>query len=58
MDQKTKDMIEAARARVMTPEELERQRISFAYGNAPYDESTTKQTVRAALTESKITRTS
>lgn len=59
MDQKTKDMIEAARTHVMTAEELERQRISFVYGNAPHgDANTTKESVRAALTESKVTRTS
>jgi len=59
MDQKTIDMIERARSHVMSAEELERQRISFVYGNSPHsDTNNTKEMVRAALTESKVTRTS
>jgi len=59
MDQKTIDMIERARSHVMSAEELERQRISFVYGNSPHDDAnTTKDTVRASLIESRVTHTS
>ncbi len=48
----TKDLEEQlARVRgiEMTPEQIEAQRVSFVYGNAPSDDNGTKETVRKSL---------
>lgn len=50
MDRKLETLIESARNREMSPEEWEEQRINFAYGNAPDGDNSTKETVRAAST--------
>jgi hypothetical protein len=41
-------LLEAARGRGVSEEELQEQRISFAYGNAPDSELITKDSVRFA----------
>lgn len=51
MDDLTK-LIEAARAVTMTPDEKERQRQSFAFGNAHIEnELVTRETIRQAAAE-------
>lgn len=37
------------KGREMTPTEIEAQRVSFVYGNAPADDRGTKETVRRSL---------
>jgi len=49
MDQELKGLVEAARSRTLTKEELAAQRVSFAYGNAPEKDQNTKETVKAVL---------
>ena len=41
--------IERVKGHVMTPEQIEEQRVSFVYGNAPADDHGTKETVRKSL---------
>jgi hypothetical protein len=41
-------LLETARSRPVTEEELREQRISFAYGNAPASSGITKESVRHA----------
>jgi hypothetical protein len=41
-------LLENARKNPVTDEQLQEQRISFAYGNAPADSGITKDSVRAA----------
>lgn len=41
-------LLEAARAKSVTEEELQEQRISFAFGNAPQSDRITKDSVRHA----------
>ena len=41
-------LLESARQNPVTDGELQEQRISFAYGNAPADSGITKDSVRAA----------
>ena len=41
-------LLESARQNPATDEQLQEQRISFAYGNAPADSGITKDSVRAA----------
>jgi hypothetical protein len=41
-------LFEAARASGVSDEELQEQRISFAYGNAPENSGITKESVRKA----------
>jgi hypothetical protein len=51
MDDLTR-LIEAARAVTMTPDEKERQRQSFAFGNAHIEnEFVTRETIRQAAVE-------
>lgn len=50
MDRKLEELIEAARHRRMSPEEVEEQRVSFAYGNAPEESKSTIETMRIAST--------
>lgn len=40
---------ERVQNREMTPAEIEAQRVSFVYGNAPRDDRGTKETVRKSL---------
>lgn len=48
-------LLETARARPASEEELHEQRISFAYGNAPMsDDRNTKESVRRASTHIKL----
>jgi len=50
-------LIEAARKHVFTAEELDEQRISFAYGNSLAEgETSTKESVRAALKQLRLVR--
>lgn len=41
--------LERVMGRGMTPAEVEAQRVSFVYGNAPSDDLGTKDTVRRSL---------
>ncbi len=49
MDIRLRTLIAKARKRRMTEKELEAQRVSFAFGNAPKRAKSTKKAVRAAL---------
>lgn len=52
MTEELRIAIEALRGRRMTPIELEAQRISFAFGNAPSQDKGTKESVKkTALAE-------
>ncbi len=56
MDNKLSELLAAARKREMTPDDIETQRVNFAYGNAPDgDVNSTIETVRAASTIMKQT---
>ena len=50
MDMKAKleELLRAARARKMSPQEMDVQRINFAAGNLPEGDKGTVETVRAA----------
>jgi len=50
MDQELEKLLEAARNHQMTPAEIEEQRISFAYGNAPEESKGSIETMRHAST--------
>ena len=54
MDGELRELIERARHHTMTPDELDAQRISFAYGNAPGTDTNTKETVRDAINGSLL----
>jgi hypothetical protein len=41
--------LQRIKGREMSPAEVEAQRVSFVYGNAPADDHGTKQTVRKSL---------
>lgn len=47
-------MLEEARKIPITDEMIQEQRISFAYGNAPYDSEITKDDVRRAASGFRI----
>jgi hypothetical protein len=47
-------LLESARSRPVTEEELHEQRISFAYGNAPASGLITKESVRQASKRIKL----
>jgi len=47
---KLEKLLDAARQRKMTAEEIEEQRVSFAYGNAPEESKSTMETMRLAST--------
>jgi hypothetical protein len=47
-------LLESARRRPVTEEELHEQRISFAYGNAPASGLITKESVRQASKRIKL----
>lgn len=48
MNRELEKLLESARQRQMTPEEIEAQRVSFAYGNAADGDKSTIETVKAA----------
>jgi len=50
MDEKLAQALEAAKQREMTKDEIEAQRVSFAFGNAAEEDDGTLDTVRAAST--------
>ena len=50
MERKLDKLLEAARKRRMTEEEVELQRVSFAFGNAPHGDSGSMESVKAAST--------
>ncbi len=47
--------LEAARSITLTDEQLQEQRVSFAYGNAPVSSGITKDSVRNATKTIRIT---
>ncbi len=49
MTEELKAELERVKNRKMTPAEIEEQRISFVYGNAPKDDNGTKETVKKSL---------
>lgn len=49
MDHTLRDLVEALRDREMTPQEHQEQRVSFAFGNAPSEDQTTKEEVRSIV---------
>lgn len=57
VDQELKGLLDAARAKGVTEEELQEQRISFAFGNAPFSsEHITRESVRSASQHIKLLR--
>jgi hypothetical protein len=48
MTEELKKALKALEGHKMTPAELDAQRISFAYGNAPKEDKGTKEAVRMA----------
>ncbi len=46
VDPELKGLLEEARDRILTEEDLQEQRISFAFGNAPHSAQVTKDSVR------------
>lgn len=51
-----KELLDQAKTRKVTEEELREQRISFAYGNAPESELITKESVRVASEQIRLTQ--
>jgi hypothetical protein len=49
-----KRLLEEARTRVVSEEELQEQRVSFAFGNAPESDLITKDSVRHASDHLKL----
>jgi hypothetical protein len=49
-------LLEEARQKPVTDEQLQEQRVSFAYGNAPADSGITKESVREASRRIRIAR--
>jgi len=47
-------LVDEARRAGITDEQLQEQRVSFAYGNAPAGARLTKESVRAASTRSRL----
>jgi hypothetical protein len=57
LDQELTRLLDAARTRTVTEDELHEQRISFAFGNAPFSsERITKESVRLASQNIKLMR--
>ena len=48
MTEELRKALDAARGHKMTDDELDAQRVSFAYGNAPKEDRGTKEAVRMA----------
>ena len=49
-------LLEEARKTPVSDEQLQEQRVSFAYGNAPADSNITKESVRSASQSMRIVR--
>jgi hypothetical protein len=49
MNEQLRKLIERLKGRVMTQADIEAQRVSFVYGNAPGDDRGTRETVRKSL---------
>jgi hypothetical protein len=49
MTEELKKELQRVKGREMSPAEIEAQRISFVYGNAPSDDHGTKETIRKSL---------
>lgn len=49
MTEELKKELQRVKGREMLPAEIEAQRVSFVYGNAPSDDHGTKETVRRSL---------
>ncbi len=49
MTKELEQELQRVKGREMSPAEIEEQRISFVYGNAPADDHGTKETVRKSL---------
>jgi hypothetical protein len=49
-------LLEKARQNPVTDEQLQEQRVSFAFGNAPVDSGITKESVREASRRIRIAR--
>jgi hypothetical protein len=57
LDPELTRLLDASRTRAVTEEELREQRISFAFGNAPFgSETITKESVRLASQNIKLMR--
>jgi len=57
LDVGLKDLLEASRNRQVTEEELHEQRISFAFGNAPFSaEGITRESVRLSSQNIRLVR--
>lgn len=50
-------LLSAAKEYSVTDAELQEQRVSFAYGNAPEDSRTTKESARSAASSLRLQRT-
>jgi hypothetical protein len=55
-DQELMRLLEASRNRPVSEDELQEQRISFAFGNAPDSELITKESVRLASKNIRLQR--
>lgn len=49
MTKELEEQLQRVKGREMSPAEVEAQRVSFVYGNAPADDHGTKETVRKSL---------
>lgn len=57
LDPELKELLDASRSRPVTEEELHEQRISFAFGNAPFSaERITRESVRLSSQNIRLVR--
>ncbi|HEX7856074.1 MAG TPA: hypothetical protein VF503_20530 [Sphingobium sp.] len=54
MTEELKNALDALKGHKMTVTELEEQRISFAYGNAPEEDNGTRESVARSLKEAEL----
>lgn len=54
MTDKIQEILEKVRDHKMTAEEVSEQRISFAFGNAPKDDHSSREQVREAVTTGTV----
>lgn len=54
MTEELKRALEALKGHKMTPAELDEQRISFAYGNAPEEDNGTRESVVRSLRDVEL----
>jgi hypothetical protein len=54
MTEELREALEAMKGQKMSPAEIDAQRISFVYGNAPKEDKGTKDTVRRSLSEMAV----